>query len=152
MSLLADFKSFAFKGNVIDLAVGVVIGGAFQKIISALVADCIMPFVALLTPKGNWRDAGIVLRHAVDPKDVVSVKYGDFVGSVLDFLIVAFVLFLVVSRIIKAIEGRVAGSKKAPDEPVVKECPYCLDSIPAKATRCKSCTSDLGPKKEPAHA
>ncbi len=151
MSLFADFKSFAFKGNVIDLAVGVVIGVAFQKIISALVADCIMPFVALLTPAGDWREAGLVLRSAPDPKNVVSLKYGDFAGSVLDFLIVAFVLFLVVSRLIKAVEGKVT-KKGTAEEPTVKECPYCLDTIPAKATRCKSCTSDLSPKKEPALA
>ena len=143
MALFEDFKKFAFKGNVVDLAVGVVIGGAFQKIITALVADCIMPFVALLTPAGDWREAGWKLRDAPDPKNIVSFKYGDFVGSILDFFIVAFVLFLIVSRIIKAIEGKLSTK-----EDTVKECPFCLDKIPAKATKCKSCTSDLTEKHE----
>src|SRR4051812_8911931 len=99
MSFFADFKKFAFKGNVIDLAVGVVIGAAFAKIVSALVADFIMPLVALVMPSGDWRSSGIVLRHAADPKDNVILKYGDFLGAVLDFLLVALVLFVVVSRI-----------------------------------------------------
>ncbi|MGH7284671.1 MAG: large conductance mechanosensitive channel protein MscL [Polyangiaceae bacterium] len=139
MALLEDFKKFAFKGNVLDLAVGVVIGTAFQKIISALVADLIMPFVALLTPAGDWREAGYTLRGDADPKKIVALKYGDFVGSILDFFIVAFVLFLIVSRIIKAVEGRLEKDKA----PVTKECPFCLETIPVKATRCKSCTSHL---------
>lgn len=143
MALLEDFKKFAFKGNVIDLAVGVVIGGAFQKIITALVSDLIMPFVALLTPAGDWRDAGFTLRGDADPKKIVALKYGDFAGSVLDFLIVAFVLFLVVSKIIQAIEGRL----KKPEEAVTKECPFCKETIPVKATRCKACTSHLDEKK-----
>ena len=143
MALFEDFKKFAFKGNVIDLAVGVVIGGAFQKIITALVGDLIMPFVALLTPAGDWRDAGFTLRADPDPKKLVALKYGDFAGSILDFLIVAFVLFLVVSRIIQAVEGRL----KKPEAATTKECPFCLETIPMKATRCKSCTSQLDEKK-----
>ncbi|MCL2723848.1 MAG: large conductance mechanosensitive channel protein MscL [Polyangiaceae bacterium] len=142
MSLLADFKKFAFKGNVVDLAVGVVIGGAFGKIVSALVADVVMPFVALILPGGDWRSAGIVMRHAADPKDNVILKYGDLLGAVLDFLIVAFVLFILVSKIVKAAEGRFS-NPAAPEEPTTKECPFCFESIPKKATRCKACTSQL---------
>ncbi|MEO7111119.1 MAG: large conductance mechanosensitive channel protein MscL [Polyangiaceae bacterium] len=147
MAILEDFKKFAFKGNVVDLAVGVVIGVAFQKIISALVADIIMPFVALLTPAGDWRDAGLVLRQSADPKNIVLLKYGDLLGAVLDFLIVAFVLFLVVSKIIQKIEARTKG--KEPDAST-KACPFCLELVDVKATRCKFCTSDLTekPKKE----
>ena len=145
MAVLEDFKKFAFKGNVVDLAVGVVIGGAFQKIISALVADIIMPFVALLTPAGDWRDAGVVLRHSDDPKNVVLLKYGDLFGSVLDFLIVAFVLFLVVSRIIQKIEERTKGKEP---EVSTKACPFCLETVDKKATRCKFCTSDLTEKQK----
>jgi len=109
MAFIDDFKKFAFKGNVIDLAVGVVIGAAFGKIVSALVADLVMPVVSLVLPSGDWRTAGLVLRTAADPKDNVVLKYGDFLGAVLDFFVVAVALFLIVSRIIKAAEGRSEG-------------------------------------------
>src|SRR6188472_479799 len=102
MSLMADFKKFAFKGNVVDLAVGVVIGAAFAKIVSALVADLVMPVVALVMPSGDWRTSGYLLRKAADSKDDVVLKYGDFLGAIVDFLLVALVLFLVVSKIVKA--------------------------------------------------
>ncbi|MEO6420450.1 MAG: large conductance mechanosensitive channel protein MscL [Polyangiaceae bacterium] len=142
MPVVEDFKKFAFKGNVVDLAVGVVIGASFGKIVAALVADFIMPLVALVMPSGDWRASGIVLRHAADPKDDVMLKYGDFLGSVLDFLIVAVVLFLIVSKILKAAEARIikAEEVKAPE---TKECPFCLEALPLKATRCKACTSQL---------
>ncbi|HYJ08963.1 MAG TPA: large conductance mechanosensitive channel protein MscL [Polyangiaceae bacterium] len=141
MAFIDDFKKFAFKGNVVDLAVGVVIGGAFGKIVSALVADLVMPLVALVLPSGDWRTSGLVLKEAADPKDNVVLKYGDFIGAVLDFFVVALVLFIIVSRLIKAAEGRFA--KPGDPPPAVKECPACCESIPAKATRCKYCTSDL---------
>ncbi len=139
MSFVADFKKFAFKGNVVDLAVGVVIGAAFAKIVSALVADFIMPLVALIMPSGDWRASGVTLRQAADPKDNVVLKYGDFLGAVLDFLIVALVLFIVVSRIIKAAEGRLS----KPAEATTKECTFCFQPVPVRATRCKACTSEL---------
>jgi large conductance mechanosensitive channel len=142
MAFLDDFKKFAFKGNVIDLAVGVVIGGAFGKIVSALVADLFMPLVSLILPSGDWRANGVVLRHAADPKDDVVVKYGDFFGAVLDFFVVALVLFIVVSRILKAAESRLSRPKGA-EEPIIKECPFCCETVPAKATRCKYCTSQF---------
>ena len=142
MSLAEDFKSFAFKGNVVDLAVGVVIGASFGKIVSSLVADFIMPLVALVMPSGDWRASGVVLRTAADPKDNVILKYGDFLGAVLDFLIVAVVLFLIVSKIVKTAESRM--SKPAPPKaPETKECAFCLEAIPLKATRCRACTSQL---------
>lgn len=141
MAFIDDFKKFAFKGNVIDLAVGVVIGAAFGKIVSAIVADLVMPLVSLVLPSGDWRTSGIVLRSAADPKDNVILKYGDFLGAVLDFLVVALALFLIVSRIIKAAETRFTKPGEAP--PVTKECPACCEIVPAKATRCKFCTSNL---------
>ena len=141
MAFVDDFKKFAFKGNVVDLAVGVVIGAAFGKIVSALVADLVMPIVALVLPSGDWRVSGLVLKEAADPKDNVVLKYGDFIGAVLDFFVVALVLFLIVSRIIKAAEGRLA--KPAEGPPAIKECPACCETVPAKATRCKFCTSEL---------
>jgi large conductance mechanosensitive channel len=142
MAFIEDFKKFAFKGNVVDLAVGVVIGGAFGKIVSALVADLVMPIVALVLPSGDWRTAGVVLKEAEKPADNVVLKYGDFVGAILDFFVVALVLFIIVSRIIKAAEGRLHKPVDAPP-PAVKECPACCETVPAKATRCKYCTSDL---------
>ena len=141
MAFIEDFKKFAFKGNVVDLAVGVVIGGAFGKIVSALVADLVMPLVALVLPSGDWRKSGAILKKAPEAKDNVVLNYGDFIGSVLDFFVVALVLFLIVSRLIKAAEGRLQKPGDAP--PAVKECPACCESVPAKATRCKFCTSDL---------
>jgi large conductance mechanosensitive channel len=143
MSFIDDFKKFAFKGNVVDLAVGVVIGGAFGKIVSALVADLVMPIVSLVLPGGDWRNSGFVLRTAADPKDNVVLKYGDFMGAVLDFFVVALALFVIVSRIIKAAEGRLTKPGEAPAEPTVKECPACCETVSAKATRCKYCTSEL---------
>jgi large conductance mechanosensitive channel len=139
MSFLSDFKTFAFKGNVIDLAVGVVIGGAFGKIVTALVSDVVMPAVSLVLPSGDWRSSGLVLRHAANAKDDVVLKYGDLVGSIVDFVIVALVLFLFVSKFVKAAEVRFGGAAA----PTTKECPQCLETIPLKAKRCRACTSAL---------
>jgi large conductance mechanosensitive channel len=141
MSFMSDFKSFAFKGNAVDLAVGVVIGAAFGKIVSALVADVIMPVVALIMPSGDWRASGVVLRHAANAKDDVILRWGDFLGAVLDFFIVALVLFLIVAKVVKAAEGRL--TKPAVAVAVTKPCPFCLETLPIAATRCKACTSAL---------
>ena len=141
MSLWQDFKQFAFKGNVVDLAVGVVIGAAFGKIVSAVVGDFIMPLVALAMPAGDWRENVIVLRQGETAKDTVALKYGDFLGTTLDFLIVALVLFLLVSKIVKAAEGRIKG----PDVATTKPCPWCTEAIPTAAKKCKFCCSETGP-------
>ncbi len=134
-SFLSDFRSFALKGNVLDLAVAVVIGAAFGKIISALVADIIMPIIALIMPSGDWRSAGVVLRHAADPKDDVVLKYGDLLGAALDFLVIALILFIIVKKLLER--------REEPAKPTTKTCPYCLETIPSGATRCKACTSEL---------
>src|SRR5580698_568924 len=139
MSFASDFKSFAFKGNVVDLAVGVVIGGAFGKIVSALVADLIMPVVALVMPSGDWRASGLLLREAANPKDNVVLRWGDFMGAVLDFFIVALVLFLIIAKVVKAAEGRLIKHDAAAQ--TTKPCPFCLETVPLAATRCKACTS-----------
>ena len=137
MALWEDFKKFAFKGNVVDLAVGVIIGGAFGGIVKALVDDLIMPLVSLALPSGDWRAAAYVLKAGATPKEDVAIKYGDFFGVTLNFIIVAFALFLLVSRILKALNV----VKDAPP-PDVKECAFCLELIPSKATKCKACTSE----------
>jgi large conductance mechanosensitive channel len=134
--MIADFKKFAFKGNVVDLAVGVIIGAAFGKIVTALVADLIMPLVALAMPSGDWKKDGYVLRHAADPKQDVVLQYGDFLGSVIDFIIIALVLFLIVSQIVNRVMKK--------DDPTTKECAFCLEQIPLLATKCKACTSNVG--------
>jgi len=136
MALWADFKKFAFKGNIIDLAIGVIIGGAFGKIVTALVNDLIMPLVALIMPSGDWRAAKLVLRAGPTPKEDVAVLWGDFIGTILDFAIIATALFILVSRLLKAIHLHKEEVKD------VKECPFCLDTIPGKAKKCKSCTAD----------
>jgi large conductance mechanosensitive channel len=142
MAFIEDFKKFAFKGNVVDLAVGVVIGGAFGKIVSALVSDLVMPIVALILPSGDWRSHGLVLHHAENVKDDVILKYGDFLGAILDFFVVALALFIIVSRLVKAAEARMVGPKK--DEvPATRECPLCCEAVPLRAKRCKFCTSEL---------
>jgi large conductance mechanosensitive channel len=141
MSLFADFKKFAFKGNVVDLAVGVIIGAAFGGIVKALVDDLIMPLVSLVLPSGDWRAAAIVLKEGPTPDKNVLLKYGDFLGVSLNFVIVGFALFLVVSRLLKALKLH-----SEPDAPDVRECPFCLESIPGKAKKCKACTADVPPK------
>jgi large conductance mechanosensitive channel len=142
MAFFADFKKFAFKGNVVDLAVGVVIGGAFGKIVTALVGDLVMPLVGLGLPSGNWREAQYILKESTDPKvPAVGIKYGDFLGNVVDFLVIALVLFIVVSKLVKAAEGRLI--KKEVEAPTTKECTFCLEQVALKAKRCKFCTSEL---------
>ncbi len=124
MSFLGDFKGFALKGNVVDLAVAVVIGGAFGKIVTALVNDIIMPAVGKVMPASDWKtwQAG-------------GLKIGDFAGSIVDFVIIALVLFVVVVKLMGAV-------RKAPVEtPTTKACPECLETIPLKATRCRACTA-----------
>lgn len=143
MALWADFKKFAFKGNVVDLAVGVIIGAAFGEIVKKLVSDIIMPLVSLILPGGAWRDNRWVLRAAgADGTGEVAILWGSFLGQILDFMIVSFALFLIVTRIVQAMQ-----SKKA-DEPApeTKDCPFCFETIPLKASRCKACTSELPAK------
>ena len=126
MGLIKDFKAFALKGNVVDLAVAVVIGGAFGKIVSALVADIVMPLVNFVQPGGEWRNWTVTSLH---------FKVGDFLGAVVDFFLIALVLFLIVTRIVH----RVYKQEAAP--PATKACPECLEQIPIAARRCRACTA-----------
>jgi large conductance mechanosensitive channel len=132
-----EFRDFAFKGNVVDLAIGVIIGAAFGKIVTATVNDIIMPFVSLILPSGEWRTAAITLRE-VDPpgpdKDV-RLLVGDLASVFVDFMIVGFVLFLVVRGINKI--------KGPPPAPTTRDCPECLEKVAIGAKRCKFCTSEL---------
>lgn len=132
MTLLNDFKKFMFRGNVVDLAVAVVIGGAFSKIVSAFVDDLVMPAVAPLLPGGNWREATIT---------PLNFKIGHLVGTLLDFIIVATVIFLVLVKFVGALRRK--DDLTAPTPPATRNCPECLEAVPSAARRCKFCTSAL---------
>jgi large conductance mechanosensitive channel len=125
-----EFRKFAFKGNMIDLAVAVVIGNAFGAVINSLVKNIIMPMISYIIPHGgsyhSWH--------------LGAVEIGPFLGELLNFLIISLAMFLVVVKFLNAMQG-LMGAKG--EEPKTKECPYCLSSIPDKATKCSHCTADL---------
>ena len=128
--MLKEFREFAMRGNVLDLAVAVIIGGAFGKIIASLVNDVLMPLIGLVMGGVNFADLSFTVGAAV-------VKWGAFVQSIVDFVIVAFVIFMIVRAMNRM-------QKPAPvAAPTTKECPYCFSIVPLKATRCPNCTSQL---------
>ena len=131
--MLKEFKSFVMRGNVLDLAVAVIIGGAFGKIIGSLVNDVLMPLVGLAMGGVNFSELSFTVGEAV-------VKWGAFVQAIVDFLIIAFVIFLIV-KAVNATKKKEAPA--APAEPTTKDCPYCFSTIAIKATRCPNCTSEL---------
>ncbi|MEK3883437.1 large-conductance mechanosensitive channel protein MscL [Paenibacillus sp. PL2-23] len=147
MKMMQEFKEFAMKGNVIDLAVGVIIGGAFGKIVTSLVNDVIMPPIGALLGEVNFKDLKYYLVDVTDMDEAAletaaAIRYGQFINVVLDFLIVAFCIFLMVKGI-NTLRRKNEEKEKAPAAPTEKDCPYCLSKIPIKATRCKHCTSQL---------
>ncbi len=137
MKILKEFKEFISRGNVLDMAVGVIIGGAFTAIVNSLVNDIFMPLLGLLT--GGMNFAGLALRLGENEEDVL--RYGAFIAAVLNFLLIALVLFFV----IKAINRLRAFKKEEREEtaPATKTCPYCKSEIDPAATRCPHCTSVL---------
>jgi large conductance mechanosensitive channel len=143
-----EFRDFAFKGNVVDLAIGVIIGGVFGKIVTASVNDLIMPLVSLILPSGEWKLAAITLRELPPdgPTGDVRLLVGDLASVVVDFLIVAFVLFFTV-RALHRLQHPHAKPGAAP-APTTRECPMCLEQVPLQARRCKYCTSDLSAPSE----
>ena len=131
--MLKEFKEFVMRGNVLDLAVAVIIGGAFGKIIASLVNDILMPLIGLLLGGINFAGLSLTVGDAV-------VTWGNFIQAIVDFLIVAFVIFLIVKS------ANAAKKKEEPapaPEPTTKDCPYCFTAIAIKATRCPNCTSEL---------
>ena len=139
-----DFRDFAVKGNVMDMAIGVIIGGAFGKIVSSLLADVLMPPIGLLVGRVDFSSLFVSLDGKTYPSLAVAkaagaptINYGLFLNTLLDFAIVAFVIFLVVKQISRL------KRQEPPPLPSSKACPYCLSSIPIQATRCAHCTSDL---------
>jgi large conductance mechanosensitive channel len=132
MSMKEEFKKFVLRGNVVDLAIAVIIGAAFGKIVTAFVDDLVMPVVSVLLPGGAWREL------TVTPLDI---KIGHLLGTILDFLIVAVVIFLVLVKFLGAVTKR--GEVPEPTPPATKVCLECLETVPAGARRCKFCTSAL---------
>ena len=148
--MLKEFKQFAVRGNVIDMAVGVIIGGAFGTIVKSLVDDVIMPPIGLLIGGIDFSNFFAVLRQGATPgpyasladakkAGAVTMNYGVFVNDVISFLIVAFAVFLLV-RSVNALRRK---EDDAPAAPSMKECQFCTTAIPIKATRCPQCTSQL---------
>ena len=140
MSMMKEFKAFAMRGNVVDMAVGIVIGGAFGKIISSFVKDVLMPPIGVLLGGVDFSTLAVTVKEAVGDTPAVLIKYGVFVNTVIDFIIIAFAIFMVV----KGMNKMKKKEEPAPAaEPTTKECPHCLTEIPIKATRCPNCTSQL---------
>jgi large conductance mechanosensitive channel len=139
MQMLKEFKEFAMRGNVIDMAVGIIIGSAFGKIVSSLVQDVIMPPIGLIMGNVDFSNLAVTLREKTETAEAITLKYGVFINTVLDFTIVAFAVFMLIKQVnhLKKKEDTVAA------EPTTKECPHCCSSIPAKAMRCPHCTSEL---------
>jgi large conductance mechanosensitive channel len=144
--MLREFREFAMRGNVIDLAVGIIIGGAFGKIVTSLVNDIIMPPIGLLLGRVNFTDLFINLSgehypsvDAAHAAGAPTLNYGMFLNTIIDFLLVAFAVFLLVKQINRL-------HRPAPQPaagPTTKDCPFCMMSIPIKASRCGHCTSPL---------
>jgi len=148
--MLKEFKEFAMRGNMVDLAVAFILGVAFGSIVKSLVSDVIMPPIGLLFGNVDFANLFIVLKEGskvapyasladANAAGAVTINYGIFINTIISFLIVAFCMFLIVRNI-----NRLKREKEAPPaEPTTKECPYCLSTIHIKATRCPSCTSEL---------
>lgn len=139
---ISEFKKFILRGNVMDMAVGVIIGGAFQGIVSALTSDFITPLIAAVTGK-TGEDGGVIVGGTFTINGAV-FNYGDFISAVLNFLIMAFILFCLIKGVNKIVS---LGKKpEAPKAPTTKKCPFCKSEIAIDATRCPHCTSQLEEK------
>ncbi len=144
--MLKEFKEFAMKGNVLDMAIGIIIGGAFGKIVTSMVSDILMPPIGLLMGKVDFSSLFINLSGQPQPSltaakaaGAPTINYGVFSQAIFDFVIVAFVIFVLVKQV-----NRLKRQPEAPPSvPTTKDCPHCLSSIPVRATRCGHCTSDL---------
>ena len=139
--MLKEFKEFATKGNIFDMAIGVIVGGAFQKIVTSLVNDIIMPIIAIFTGKVSFDDLTITIGNSV-------IKYGSFITTIVDFLIIAFSIFIAIRTFTKLnnkakelVKNDVEDENA--EESTTKQCPYCYSEINVKATRCPNCTSSL---------
>lgn len=143
--MLKEFKEFAAKGNMLDMAIGIVLGAAFGRIVSSLVGDILMPPLGAVIGRVDFSNLFIPLSTThyatlaeAKKAGVAVIGYGMFINTIIDFLIVSFALFLVIKQF-----NRLRRPAPAPAAPATKECPYCVSSIPLKATRCPQCTSEL---------
>jgi large conductance mechanosensitive channel len=150
--MLKDFKEFVMRGNVVDMAIGIVIGAAFGAIVKSFVDDVLMPPIGLLLGNVDFTNLFITLREgakaagpyaslaAAKAAGAVTLNLGIFINTIISFLIIAFAVFLVIKSL-----NRMKREEEAPSAaPPTKECPYCLSAIPLKASRCPHCTSELG--------
>jgi len=144
--MLKEFKDFAMRGNVVDMAVGIIIGAAFGKIVSSFVSDILMPPIGLLVGKVDFSSLFIDLSGQAHPTlaaakaaGAATINYGVFLNAILDFLIVGFAIFM----LIRQVNRLQRQPEPAPAVPTTKDCPYCASSIAIKAIRCPQCTSDL---------
>jgi large conductance mechanosensitive channel len=140
MSLLADFRKFLLRGNVVDLAVAIVVGTAFVAVVKALVTDLFTPIIALIFGKPNFETLSFTINGS-------HFLYGDFINTVFTFVTIAAVIFFLVVAPVNALQAR-----RAQADPDTKECPECASAIPVKARRCPLCTSTLGAAPEPGAA
>ena len=131
--MIKEFRAFIMRGNVVDLAVGVIIGAAVGKVVSSMVSDLLMPVIGLLIPGGAWREMAFVLSRKPDGSPANAITYGAFIGNLVDFVIIAFVVFMITKALLKP-------APAAPGPPM-KECPECKESIPAAARKCRACAS-----------
>ncbi len=148
--MLKEFKEFAIRGNVVDMAVGIIIGAAFGTIVKSLVSDVIMPPIGMLLGNVDFTNMFVVLKQGAtagpyasladaQAAGAVSINYGVFINTIISFVIVAFAVFMIIRWI-----NNLKRKEEAPAaEPTTKECPHCLSAIPIKATRCAFCTSTL---------
>jgi large conductance mechanosensitive channel len=143
--MLREFKAFILRGNVVDLAIGVIIGAAFGKIVSSFVGDVLMPPIGLLLGKAEFSNLFINLSGqnyptvaAAKAAGAPTLNYGVFLQTIVDFVIVAFAVFLVIKQVNRL-------SPPAPPAPATRPCPLCLSNIPLRATRCAHCTSEVNP-------
>ncbi len=148
--MLKEFKDFAMRGNVVDMAVGIIIGAAFGTIVKSLVADVLMPPIGLLLGGVDFSNLFLTIKQGAtagpfstiaeaQKAGAVTINYGMFINTIISFLIVAFAIFMV----IKGLNSLKREEEAAPDEPTEKDCPRCFTSIPIKASRCPNCTSEL---------
>jgi large conductance mechanosensitive channel len=139
MPILKEFKQFALRGNALDMAVGIIIGAAFGKIVSSLVSDVLMPPIGMIVGGVDFSFLSLTLKDAVEGSPAVLLKYGSFLNTVIDFTIVAFAIFMLIRGV-----NRLAHKKEEkPAAPTTKECPECLMVIPINAKRCGHCTSPV---------
>ena len=137
MGMLKEFKEFAMKGNVLDMAVGIIIGAAFGKIVTSLVNDVIMPPIGVVLGNVDFSSLAVTLRQKTEAAPAVTIRYGLFINTIIDFVIIAFAVFLLVKWV-----NHLTGADK-PLPLNTKDCPFCATPIPLPATRCPHCTSEL---------